>query len=390
MENNNLRRAQREKKDDFFTLLPDIEYELDHYKDAFKDKIIYCNCDDENSNFWRYFYCKFKKLKLKKLIATHYVELGSSYALISNDGQTVNKIELTDNGSFDSLECISYLKQADIVVTNPPFSQFRKFIRLLMTNNKKFIIWGNMNAISYKEFFPLIMHQKVWLGYIINKNCVFRIPDDYLKWDVKETNKHHDGYRYGTVPSITVFTNIKVDKSDAVLSFTKYFKQQDYLPYDNYAAFEVGRINDIPVDTTITAKILTANVRNWQEFYQGDLTILKQDNEYTVVKINRPVWGVPITFLAKYSLRIADDYEIMGLTGSRGWNNINKLKNYKQYVNIRHVSKFGKITWGGSMPTRAGVIDNNTKSAYYLADNVKGKFVKKYARILIRKRKNLV
>ncbi len=154
--NKDLNKAHKNKKDEFYTQLTDIEKELKHYKEYFKDKIVFLNCDDpEESNFWRYFSSAFKHLKLKKLIATHYGNGRPAYKLEKTNGDTI-KTPLKQNGDFRSPECIEILKEADIVVTNPPFSLLREYIAQLMEYNKKFIIIGNINALSYKEIFRLI------------------------------------------------------------------------------------------------------------------------------------------------------------------------------------------------------------------------------------------
>ena len=182
MSNTNLANAKRAKNDEFYTRLEDIKYELAQYpRDTFKDKVIFCNCDDPTtSNFWIFFHMFFHEWGLKKLISTHYnVDGFSSYAMIyeSNDPKDDidfskgTKIELKGNGDFRSPECVKFLQEADIVVTNPPFSLVRSYIAQLMQFNKKFIIWGNNNAITYKEIFPLLKENKIWLGFLANKTC---------------------------------------------------------------------------------------------------------------------------------------------------------------------------------------------------------------------------
>ena len=171
--NQHLQKANKAKNDEFYTQLSDIEKELKHYKDHFKDKVIFCNCDDpEESHFWRYFEMNFEYLGIKKLVATHYETEKPSYKLEiigdrNHDGK-VNKLDiiqtpLKQNGDFRSPECIEILEEADIVVTNPPFSLFREYVGQLFEYEKKFIIVGNQNAVTYKEFFPYIKENKVWL-----------------------------------------------------------------------------------------------------------------------------------------------------------------------------------------------------------------------------------
>src|SRR3990167_5914874 len=185
--NKNLKSANRAKSDEFYTQLSDIEKELGNYKDHLKNKVVFCNCDDpEESNFWNYFALNFEHLGLKKLVSTHYEMEKPSYKLEivkdkNKDGK-INKLDtiktpLKQNGDFRSPECIEILKEADIVVTNPPFSLFREYVAQLIGYNKKFIIIGNQNAISYKEVFKIIKENKIWLG--INHPKKFKVPISY-------------------------------------------------------------------------------------------------------------------------------------------------------------------------------------------------------------------
>ena len=216
--NSNLHKAKNAKNDEFYTQLTDIEKELMHYKAHFKDKIVLCNCDDPTwSAFWKYFHLNFNTLGLKKLISTHYDKTKPTYKMEymggnDNDIEVGIKTPLESNGDFRSQECLDLLDECDIVVTNPPFSLFREYVAILMEHDKKFIIWGNNNAITHKEFFPLLKKNKVWLGYIANKTCVFRLSDEYMKWDEKITEQMNDGHKYGKVPAISVFTNLNIQK----------------------------------------------------------------------------------------------------------------------------------------------------------------------------------
>lgn len=172
--NSNLTRAKNAKNDEFYTQASDIENELKYYKPHFKDKVVYCNCDDPTSSqFWRYFYRSFKYLGLKKLISTHYnMDGSSSYALIYEGGhdnadnfdEGVVKVPLKGNGDFRSDECVEYLKQSDVVVTNEPWSLTREYIKQLFDYQKQFLIIVNKNAITYKEVFPLLMSRQMWIG----------------------------------------------------------------------------------------------------------------------------------------------------------------------------------------------------------------------------------
>ena len=183
--NANLHKAKDAKNDEFYTQLTDVSKEMMHYKQHFKNKIVFCNCDDPTwSAFWKYFHLNFAELGLKKLISTHYDREEATYKMEYTGGDDNNievgvKTPLEGNGDFRNQECLDLLDEADIVVTNPPFSLFREYVAVLMKHKKKFIIWGNNNAITYKEFFPLLKANKVWLGYIANKTCVFRLSDEY-------------------------------------------------------------------------------------------------------------------------------------------------------------------------------------------------------------------
>ena len=282
--NADLSNAKNAKKDEFYTQLEDINAEMVHYENQFKGKTVLMNCDDPTwSNFWRYFHIEFERLGLKKIIATHY-EYGevASYKMEYEGGNDEDfevgvRTDLTQNGDFRSPECIELLKEADIVVTNPPFSLFREYIALLMKYKKQFIIWGNNNAITYKEVFPLLQNNKMWLGYMTNKTCVFRVGVGY-EYDEKVTNKINDGHKYGKVSAISVFTNLDIKKRHDILETTYSYKKKDllypdlYPKYVNYDAIEVKKIAMIPMD------------------YNG-------------------VMGVPITFLSQYN---PEQFEIIG------------------------------------------------------------------------------
>ena len=188
---------------------------------------------------------------MKKLIATHYsADKGASYKL-EYDGESVVKTELKGNGDFRSEECVELLKESDIVVTNPPFSLFREFVAQLMKYEKKFIIWGNNNAITYKEIFPLIKDNKIWLGYTCNDTLSFRVPVDY-RYDEKETNRINDGHHYGKVPAISVFTNLDIPKRHVPINskwkFETGIKMGIYQKYDNYDAWNVDKVEQIKGD----------------------------------------------------------------------------------------------------------------------------------------------
>ena len=266
MANANLSNAKRAKNDEFYTQLSDIENELKHYKNHFAGKVVYCNCDDaRESNFFRFFQMKFKFYGLKKLITTSYNENGHGSVLVYEgdtngngklDDNEVKVSELKGNGDFRSEECIELLKEADIVVTNPPFSLFREFIATLVHYDKKFLVIGNKNAITYKEIFPLIKENKLWLGYYCPNE--FRLPNG-------DTTKKVNGL-------CRWFTNLDIKKRHETIESYKSYHEEEFPKYDNYDAIEVSKVCEIPKD------------------YDG-------------------IMGVPITFLDKYN---PSQFEIVG------------------------------------------------------------------------------
>lgn len=307
--NANLHKAKNAKNDEFYTQLTDVSKELMHYKQHFKDKIVFCNCDDPTwSAFWKYFHLNFSALGLKKLISTHYDKTEPTYKMEytggdDNDIEVGVKTPLEGNGDFRNQKCLNLLDEADIVVTNPPFSLFREYVAVLMKHKKKFIIWGNNNAITYKEFFPFFKENKVWLGYLSNKTCVFRVDSEY-KYDEKLTASINDGYKYGKVPAISTFTNIDIDKRHEELVLCKNYNPDEYPKYDNYDAINVDKVTEIPCD------------------YDG-------------------VMGVPITFMGKYN---PDQFEIIGADEAEGIGFSNGLfiegSKYKQcYANGSRIYK---------------------------------------------------
>lgn len=254
MKNKNLHNAKTAKNDEFYTQIEDIQNELFNYKEYFKNKTIFCNCDNpEESNFWKYFSLNFEFFGLKKLVATHFEKDKPSYKLeivkdVNNDG-VVNrfdtiKTELKQNGDFRSPECIDILKEADIVVTNPPFSLFREFVAQLIEYNKKFIIIGNQNAITYKEIFKLIKDNKIWLGCTNPKE--FKMPDSYPLLGSSYINEK--GEKIARFGNICWFTNLKHKKRNEELILYREYNPKDYPKYDNYDAINVDKVKDIPKD----------------------------------------------------------------------------------------------------------------------------------------------
>ena len=314
--NTNLHTAKNAKKDEFYTQLEDIEAELKHYRKQFRDKVVLCNCDDPyESDFFKYFVLNFNKLKLKKLICTSYSGspiMGDQLSLFDvnqGDAKTPYKAEVTKvyditgdgaismddikelflkgentltclegNGDFRSAECIEILKEADIVVTNPPFSLFREYVAQLVEYNKKFLIIGNINAITYKEFFPLIRDNKVWIGASIHSgDRKFHVPEDY-PLNAAGCGVDENGRKYIRVKGVRWYTNLDLKaRHEEMILFRKY-DPEVYPKYDNYDAINVDVTADIPCD------------------YDG-------------------VMGVPVTFMDKYC---PEQFDIIGCADFTG------------------------------------------------------------------------
>ncbi len=400
--NSALTAAGKAKKDEFYTCLEDIESELIHYRDHFKGKVVLCNCDDPyESNFFKYFALNFNLLGLKKLITTCYVGSPVSHTAmrldnwldgkpdektpknevddnsgrkkipykieITNVGDYNNDgaVDLTDveyllrndantstilegRGDFRSFECIQALKEADIVVTNPPFSLFREYVALLMKYNKKFLIIGNQNALTYKEFFPLIRDNKVWLGYH-SGHTLFAVPESY---EIPEHIRNSDrarirgaGYKvddngrlWRDLGNICWFTNLDHKKRHEPLRLYAKYDPDKYPKYDNYDAIEVSKVSEIPDDYIESMGVPSEYA---DRFDLESFCIVRKEvingREYVFVKEkgcaemdrktisliciglgipeNELQWcngamGVPITFLEKYSL---EQFNILGL-----------------------------------------------------------------------------
>lgn len=246
--NANLHKAKNEKNDEFYTQLTDVAAELKHYKDHFRDKIVFCNCDDPTwSAFWKYFHLNFSKLGLRKLVSTHYDRTEPTYKMEYEGGDDDN-IEagtvtpLEGNGDFRNQECLDLLDECDIVVTNPPFSLFREYVKILMDHGKKFIIIGNMNAVTYKDFFPLIKNNQVWMGpSITSGDRKFNVPDDYpLK--AAGCGIDENGRKFIRVKGVRWFTNLDHVKRHEKLVLWKHYTPEEYPKYDNYDAINVDSV----------------------------------------------------------------------------------------------------------------------------------------------------
>ena len=275
MSNTNLKTAKKSKNDEFYTLMEDVEKELRFYTESFKGKVVYCNCDDyQESNFYKYFYYNFHYLKLKKLICTGYKANDNGlYAIY--DGVTEVTGKLNGDGDFRSEECIEYLKQADVVVTNPPFSLFRQYVKQLMDYNKKFIIIGEQNALTYKEIFPLIKDNKIWWGKSIHSgDRKFYVPDNY-PLNASTCGIDENGKRFVNVKGIRWWTNVKEVINNEPLDLYKRYSFEDYPKYDNYLGFNVDKVAEIPVDDFIDIEIPDEEYEEWKKVYGDDLIILE-------------------------------------------------------------------------------------------------------------------
>ncbi len=362
--NSTLQHAKDAKADDFYTALVDIENEAKHYRQHFKGKVVLCNCDDPRvSNFFRYFALNFEYLGLKKLICTCYknqdVDLFSQrkveravyieYTGDKNGNHVPDPEELEikyfkGDGDFRSEECIELLKQADIVVTNPPFSLFREYVEQLIKYGKKFLIIGNKNAITYKECFQLIKENKMWVGVMpMSREIYFDVPQSFIEESLAKKKDRtivmRNGKYMARSPSIW-FTNLDHKKRHEDLILYKTFKghEEEYPHYDNYDAIEVGQTADIPLD------------------YEG-------------------VMGVPITFLDKYN---PEQFEIVGIT--KTWFGMaSKIYPEQIQVGIDGTEKIVKKLNDGPAIRLDKIPPNQTY--YKIGDQAYAQF---YARILIR------
>lgn len=349
MANNNkiLGEAKANKKDEFYTQLSDIENELRHYKAHFRDKVVLCNCDDPRvSNFFKYFAMNFEHLGLKRLICTCYknqdIDLFSQnkaekavytiYEGDKNGNHTIDRDEievhkLKGDGDFRSRESIELLKQADIVCSNPPFSLFREYVAQLIEYNKKFVIIGHQNAISYKEIFPLIRENKLWLGYGFIGGATYF----FSSYEDKAVGGNHKEGMI-RVSGVAWFTNLDIQKRHEELILFKHYSPEEYPRYNNYDAIEVSKTQNIPMD------------------YEG-------------------VMGVPITFMDKYN---PNQFELIGTTEDSDWLRSvgvgalgqEMIDNLRQQGNKSHLTA-------------------NMVQLYYIQED--GKVKRPYARILIKK-----
>ena len=385
--NKTLSAASKAKQDEFYTQLSDIENELKHYKEHFKGKVVFCNCDDPyESNFFKYFAMNFNHLGLKKLICTCYATSPIMYKQLTLFGEEEElceeitnkkpyKIEITEvkdlngdgavdlqdielllksvdgkpellkgDGDFRSDECVELLKQADVVVTNPPFSLFREYVAQLIEYNKKFVIIGNKNAITYKEIFPLLKKNKMWIGYkAMGGSLWFTTPDGFGK----KSDKIVDGIKLTEVPCCW-YTNLDIQKRHENLILYRNYNSEEYPTYDNYNAIEVSKVSEIPED------------------YYG-------------------VMGVPITFMDKYN---PEQFEIIGLLQSSNEQQagIPILRTYNDFKEMRQ-----DMTYTGSSGGKANgnpVLKGKSAKGNFLYNPETNEYVHSaYARITIKRKK---
>lgn len=402
MRSGNLANAKKSKSDEFYTQYDDIQKEIEAYleynPDVFRGKVMYCNCDDPfESNFFRYFVLNFVKLGLKQLITTSYKPspvantqlalLGEDKIVMKSKGRpkiTANKFiinevydidedgefnlkdvanqlkanknnewtPLNDDGDFRSDECINLLKQSDIVVTNPPFSLLREYIKQLFDYNKKFLIIGNMNAITYKECFKLIKDNKMWLGITMDgRNKWFQVPDDYPINENVANSKIENGKKFLFVKGCVWFTNLDHGRRHRPLplmteeDIIKFVTKKPFEKYDNYNAIEVSLVKNIPSD------------------YNG-------------------IMGVPISFLTKYN---PEQFEILGESQRGCHDEVPDIKKYDDYQEVRqNGEKTGSS--GGKTNENPNIVGNDGKKNYFI--NKDGRIIQSaYQRIFIRHKK---
>lgn len=380
-----LQKARNEKNDEFYTILADIERELKHYKTHFKNKVVYCNCDDPyESNFFRFFANNFNNFQLKKLIVTSYAGspiVGSQLPLFEIKGLKenskepfkieINKVEdtnkdgainisdvgwllkhnentatsLKQGGDFRSNECIELLKQSDIVVTNPPFSLFREYVAQLIKYKKKFLIIGNWNAISYKKIFKLIKENKVWIGINSNRNFSGFIVPKHYSLHGTEARIDENGNRIVSSNNTCWFTNLDIAKRHEELILYKTYNKEEYPKYENYDAININATKDIPID------------------YKGGM-------------------GVPITFMNKYN---PNQFEIiaLGIVGS-----IDFTLNRKMEILDKQGKPTGKFTWNAK-GTLYKIYNPKIDKSPAFKDAENGKLYSSiYARIIVKNKNN--
>lgn len=331
--NSNLTVAKKTKNDEFYTQLCDVENELQYYWGQLKGKVVYCNCDDPTvSNFWKYFDTHFDDIGIAALIATHYTPASTSYKLeikrhpLTGERTPPVRTDLQGDGDFQSEECIQILREADVVVTNPPFSLFKEYVTQLIQYGKQFIVMGNMNIVSSRTVFRLIVSSQMWLGYSNPKR--FIMPDGNIK----------------SFGNIVWYTNVDIRKRHQPISLTCDYDPTRHLPYDNYDAINVGRLCDIPRD------------------YFG-------------------IMGVPLTFLTQ---QCSDQFELLGIGSSKQFFTPTKYyirplrHNIDGTTTRMHIPVNNTLTIAYDTPPEGTI--------YFTANNTDKYLVSPYNRLLIRRK----
>lgn len=397
--NKSLHKAKVSKNDEFYTQLSDIEKELIHYREHFNNKIVLCNCDDPfESNFFKYFALNFNVLGLKKLICTSYANspiAGDQLSLFPDEENTkrrtpykaiVTRIhdangdggvsmsdikmlfedgentleELEGDGDFRSKECLSLMEEADIVVTNPPFSLFREYAKTLLEHQKKFVIMGNKNAITYKEFFPLLRENKVWVGATSLNGGRWMIIPKGIKPKSDKTKINDAGETILNVSGVCWFTNLDITKRHEELLLVDKYDPEKYPKYDNYDAIDVGYVSDIPCDyeecylvpVKYKEKLKKAGFPVDYERLNSkgelcvslflSLSLSKASIPQEHVEYCSGIMGVPITFLDKYNPKqfqiVGTDYDFAGSIVLNG-----KEKANPQRMYVAGVRKYARI-----------------------------------------------
>ncbi len=383
--NEELSKAKDAKKDEFYTQLTDIEKEMQHYRKHFENKTVFCNCDDPfESNFFKYFVLNFNRLGLRKLISTCYASSPiantqlSLFDVVGTETSKQNKpykaivtkvydktgdggidmfdvaelfksgenelVELEGDGDFRSSECLALLDEADIVATNPPFSKFRDFISVLMEHKKHFIILGNVNAITYKEFFPLLKDNKVWIGASIHSgDRKFYVPDDY-PLNAAGCGIDENGRRFIRVKGVRWYTNLDIKQRHEEMILVKRYTPEKYAHFDNYDAINVDATADIPCD------------------YAG-------------------LMGVPITFFDRYN---PEQFEIVGYTAKDM--GVECLKFYQDLEQSINGGPFVRNMKSARFSPMIEVKERPAKTCYR-ASNAANYLLKTYGRVIIRNKR---
>ena len=398
---------------------------MKYYRTLFEGKTILCNCDDPyESNFFKYFALNFNALKLKKLIATCYAGspiVSEQLSLFDVEGLVLSKktdrvpykVEITEildynndgavdlsdieflvknkkniltklkgDGDFRSEECIKLLKEADIVITNPPFSLFREYISKLIEYDKKFLVIGNMNAITYKDFFLYVKEEKVWMGASIHSgDREFRVPNNY-PLTASAFRVDEQGRKYIRVKGVRWWGNLEYKERKQNLILYKKFNQDEYPRYDNYLAWNVDKVSEIPCDKYIDTVIDETEITLFKDTYPN-LEIIEKN----IIRIHNPIYGVPITFMDKFN---PDQFEIIGLLNSSD-EALSGIKAIRTYDEFKEVKQDGTFTKASGKKTKGNPVlkGKPSKGNYYVNINTNECVHSTYARILIKRKENI-